>query len=429
MIGCLFAFIGACTSSSSSDDGINYIGGASGATSAAGTTGAGGTAGSTNSVSTAGNGGAAGTVATGAGGVKQQAGVSGAAGKKAGAAGKAGKAGTSGNVGGAGGTPVNTAPDGPVALPDGSPGIAFDDIKWGPNLRRVIVPAGRSGNVDLIDPDTNAVTALSGLSATATYSASAFGTKYGSTSATEVGNYIAAVDQTTAKLHILDPKTKTSVKSLTLVDGAPDYIFYVEPTRELYLTQPGPGIAVYSLSTEDPPTPTKVTNIAVTGGPESLAVDAKRNRAYTNAYTGTTYAIDLKSRAIVGTWSNGCSVSLGVHLDEARGFLFIGCIDGKVVVLDAANNGTKLSELSTGGGLDMVAFSSQLNHLYAPDNTANKLAIVAVSSKGILSLLGNISLSARPGNVVADDRGHVWVCDPDHGQVLRITDTYSKTTQ
>ena len=51
-----------------------------------------------------------------------------------------------------------------IDLPDGAPGIGFDDLRYSARLHRVLVPAGRSGRVDLIDPDTLAVTPLGAFS-------------------------------------------------------------------------------------------------------------------------------------------------------------------------------------------------------------------------------------------------------------------------
>jgi hypothetical protein len=50
-----------------------------------------------------------------------------------------------------------------VPLPDGRPGIGFDDLRfsmvWG-----VLAPAGRTGNLALIDVQTRAVTTIAGFS-------------------------------------------------------------------------------------------------------------------------------------------------------------------------------------------------------------------------------------------------------------------------
>jgi hypothetical protein len=51
------------------------------------------------------------------------------------------------------GSPDGTA----VTLPDAGPGIGFDDLQYSPTLHRVLVPGGRSGKLDLIDPDSLAV--------------------------------------------------------------------------------------------------------------------------------------------------------------------------------------------------------------------------------------------------------------------------------
>src|SRR5215217_6700250 len=37
----------------------------------------------------------------------------------------------------------------PVPLPGGGGGIGFDDLNFSPGLHRLLVPAGRSGNLDL----------------------------------------------------------------------------------------------------------------------------------------------------------------------------------------------------------------------------------------------------------------------------------------
>src|ERR1700737_3568631 len=52
----------------------------------------------------------------------------------------------------------------PVPIPGGEGGIGFDDLVFSSRLHRLIVPGGRTGNLDLIDPATREVTAISGFS-------------------------------------------------------------------------------------------------------------------------------------------------------------------------------------------------------------------------------------------------------------------------
>ena len=59
-------------------------------------------------------------------------------------------------------TVVVAAPVGPqadtIAIPDGARGIGYDDIQYAPGAKRILVPAGRTGRLVLIDPATRAFT-------------------------------------------------------------------------------------------------------------------------------------------------------------------------------------------------------------------------------------------------------------------------------
>ncbi len=325
-------------------------------------------------------------------------------------------------------------PDGPVELPRGAPGIEFDDIQFGASLGKVIVPAGRTGSVDLIDQDSSTVTELTGLSASDSYTvvpatvALRVGTRYGSTSATEAGRYVVALDATAQTLNVLDPATAQLVASAPL-GGPSDYVHYVASAREIWVTNPyTANLDVYSLPESDPPTPSKVGSFPIPGGPESLVIDETRHRAYTNAFVGgQTFAVDLASHAVVETWTNGCGLALGVSLDEPRGFAFVACGEsGDVVSLDVAHGGATVGRQRGGDANNILAYSSRLEHLYSASGNTSELSIMAVSPSGELSILGTVPTADRAFSVAADDRGHAWVIDPDHGQVLRITDPFPK---
>ena len=58
----------------------------------------------------------------------------------------------------------------------------------------------------------------------------------------------------------------------------------------------------------------------------------------------------------VGQWLKG---SRGIALDEKRGFLFAGCNEGKLSVLDL-NSGRRLGEASSGSGIDVIAYNQRL---------------------------------------------------------------------
>ena len=164
--------------------------------------------------------------------------------------------------------------------------------------------------------------------------------------------------------------------------------------------------------------------IVVKGGPESLVIDPQRQRAYTHLWDGVTVAIDLKNRTSVAQWPNGCGGSRGIALDSAHGWLFAGCAEGKAVVLDVDHDGRQLASLAVGAGVDVIDYNPTLAHLYLPGSTSASMAIAGVSATGALSLLGTATTAAGAHCVAADNQHHAWVCDPNHGQLLRITDPF-----
>ena len=312
------------------------------------------------------------------------------------------------------------ATSGEIALPEGKPGIGFDDLRFSPELGRVLVPAARSGRVDLITPGSNAVTTIGGFSAATTFVG---GHDFGVTSADPGAGVLFATDRTTGLLAVIDPASQKILGSVKLGAG-PDYVRWVAPTHEVWVSEPDADrIEVFTVPSGPDPIPLHAATIPVPGGPESLVIDVTRGRAYTHLWKGATKAIDLKTRSVVATWSNGCTGSRGIDLDEKRGFLFAGCSEGKAVVLDLAT-GAILSSLSNGAGVDVIAYSAVLGHFYLPGATSKTMAILGVSAKGQLSLLGTVPTAAGAHCATADTSGNVYVCAPNSGTILMYHDDH-----
>jgi hypothetical protein len=310
----------------------------------------------------------------------------------------------------------------PIVLPGGEGGIGFDDLTFAPGLHRLLVPAGRSGNLDLIDPATRKVVPIAGFSAQGTF---AHGHGEGTTSADAGRGLIFAIDRTALKLVVIDPAAKNAVVGKADLASSPDYVRWVEPRGELWVTEPDRDrIEIFTLPASGPPVPAHKEFLAVPGGPESLVVDAAHGRAFTHLWKSTTLAIDLETRAVVGRWPNGCTDSRGIALDAGRGFLFAGCAEGKAVVLDVNRKGAVLSTLSAGAGVDIIAYNPGLSHLYLPGGKSETMAILGVSKAGKLSLLSTVKTARGAHCAAADDRRQVWVCDPDHGRLLLIGDPH-----
>jgi hypothetical protein len=318
----------------------------------------------------------------------------------------------SGSPDGGSSTGGSASPDGQANLSSNGASIAFDDIRFSTELRRIVSPAG---TVDLIDPDTIAITALDGFG----YAASV----------DEGGGLIFAVDRSTKKLEVADPTTKMVVAS-TSVAVAPDYVRYVPPTHEVWVTEPGAEqIEVFTLPTSGTPTPSHAAFIATKGGPEGLTIDITRQRAYVHLFSAAIVAIDINRRTIGTPWPTACSQSHGIPVfDDQRGFLFAGCAEtAKVTVLDLNNNGKQLDTHTLGPGETILGYSQALHHFYLRGDGAQPVAILGVSSSGALSVLDTVTAETDGHCVAADDRNHFWVCDAAHGRLLRFADSYPAT--
>ena len=309
-----------------------------------------------------------------------------------------------------------------VNLPGGSPGIGFDDLRYSARLGVVLIPAGRAGALDLIDPASRRVTSIGGFSATARYSG---GHDDGVTSVDDTGRWLLATDRTSRRLEVIDPDRRAIVTGAAL-GGHPDYVRWVAPTREAWVTEPDEEqIEIFSLAADG--APTRAGSIAIPGGPESLVIDPVRRRAYTHLWKGVTVAVDLSARAVVATWPNGCDSSRGIALDAERGFLFAACRDGTVVLLDAGRDGRRLASVRPVDGSDVIDYVPALHHLYIVGAVSASVAIVGVTRAGRVAVLGTAEAARGSHCVVGDGRGGLYVCDPDRGRILVRSDRFAAT--
>jgi DNA-binding beta-propeller fold protein YncE len=279
----------------------------------------------------------------------------------------------------------------------------------------------------VFDSTSLAKSPLCGLSASGSYSG---GHGDGVTSADVGAGRLFAVDRTSQSVKVVDLKSSSSgppARSFPL-SGQPDYVRWIENKREVWVTEPDQEqIEVFALS--DAGTLTRTDAIAVKGGPESLVIDPSRGRAYSHLWSGATVAIDLGTHAIAEQFSNGCKGSRGIALDPKKGFLFVGCSEGKAVVLDLDHPGKVLATAATASGVDIIAANLELNHLYVPAASDGSVAVLGVRGNGTLTRLG--SLPAAPGAhcVASDDHSRVWVCSPEAGALLVFDDPFPRTSE
>jgi len=307
-----------------------------------------------------------------------------------------------------------------LLLPGGKGGIGFDDLGFSPTLRRIMVPAGRTGNLDLIDPTSRQITSIGGFAVT---SAFAGGHGEGITSVDEGKGYLLVTDRTAKRLYIIDPRRHRALTSAPLA-ASPDYVRFVAPTDEIWVTEPrARRIEIFSLRAGTVPKPVHAGFIAVRSGPESLVIDRRGGRAFTNSWQGTTMAIGLKQRAITARWSNGCQGARGLALDSVRNLLFTGCAEGKLTVFDL-HDGKLRGSVSSGNGVDIIAYNSQLRHVYVPGADSATMTIVGISPAGKPSVLATVKTASGAHCVISDDADEIYVCAPAAGSLLIYQDSF-----
>lgn len=308
-----------------------------------------------------------------------------------------------------------------IEMPGGGSGIGFDDLRFSDELRKLIVPAGRTGRVDVVDPGTGAIESVDGFSRAASRGR---GHEEGTTSADAGQGHLFAIDRSDQTLSAVELGARRIVARVKL-GGGPDYVRWVGGAQEVWVTEPGRKvIETFRFEGGSSPRLTKTGSITVPGGPESLVVDAVGRRAYTNTFRDETVAIDVGSHAIAARWPNHCHGARGIALDASRGLLFVGCDEGKAVSLDVAHGGRAIGEAKAGEGVDVIAYSPTLGHLYVPAAESADLTVIGVGSRGELRALGAIATAPEAHCAAADDRGNVYVCDPDGGRLLVFSDPY-----
>jgi DNA-binding beta-propeller fold protein YncE len=275
----------------------------------------------------------------------------------------------------------------------------------------------------MIDPSSFAMTFVEGFSSS---KENKKGQKVGISSANEGEGFLFAADHGTHKLDAVNIKTGMIAVSAPLA-GDSDFVRYIDSNHEVWVTEMDEAkrqIEVFTFTAGDKPVLSHALDIPVADGPESLTIDHFRKRAYTNLGKQAA-AINVKTHAVIAEWPNGCEKPRGTAVDEQRGFLFVGCGEGKAVVLDLNQNGKEVGRLATGAGADLIDYNSGLSHLYITGSKSATLSVLGVSPKGELSLLGTGQAAERSHCVAGDDRNNIWVCDPKHGQLLWYKDTFS----
>lgn len=307
----------------------------------------------------------------------------------------------------------------PLSLPGGAAGIGFDDMRFSPTLAQLLIPAGRTGSLDLVDPSSEELTAIPGFPTAASYTGDA---TFGVTSADEGDDTIFATDRTTRTLTRIDPKAKAVTATFALA-ATPGYVRYVALTHEVWVTEPSARqIEIVSLAGADGGVGLSAAATLAVDGAESLELDPAAGLAFTGASTST-IAIDVSKRAIIATWPNGCKSSRGLAVDPGHGWVLAACNEGRLVVL-SEHTGAMLGAVTTGGGVDRIAYDAKRTRAYVPSPASASLAVVALTATGVPKVLGSVQATPDAHCVVTPGAGEIFVCVPSKGQIAYLFDPF-----
>jgi DNA-binding beta-propeller fold protein YncE len=148
-----------------------------------------------------------------------------------------------------------------------------------------------------------------------------------------------------------------------------DSIGYDLSRKYLYVDNGGGDVhQTYSMFTAiDTNSNTKLADITIDGETlEAMALDTYRPRIYINDKAkNSVVVVDRFKNRIVTTWPiTLAKVNVTMALDEQRQRLFVGCRDGKLVVLDT-NTGSELQSLPITPGVDDTIYDPATKRIYA----------------------------------------------------------------
>lgn len=304
-----------------------------------------------------------------------------------------------------------------IQLPGGKHGIGFDSIRYIPSLNVVAVPAAGTGDLDLINPKTDAVSVINNV-ARGTHSP--HGEDRGDTSVAYGDGYLFTNDHGRSGVTIINASTRKVVGRHRL-QGDADFVRYLPSRHEVWTTElHRHQIEILKFSRKPSPSLHHVADISIPGGPEGLVFDLKHNVAYTNLRSSATVAVSLSQRQVRAVWPDSCAKSRGIVLHGH--YLYVACRGGRIVTLNT-RDGEKVSQATVlGQGVDLIGYNPHLKHLYAPSATHRSLTVYKSRSRGRLKRIDVYHTASQATCVTSNGQSKVFVCDPKKGQILVYRD-------
>ena len=164
-------------------------------------------------------------------------------------------------------------------------------------------------------------------------------------------------------------------------------------------------------------TDTKVSDIKLSGHPESFQLEKNGERIFVNVPdSGAVEVVDREKGAVVATWPiKGASENFPMALDEADHRLFVGTRSpARLLVLDT-ETGKIVADLDSGGDADDIFYDAKAKRIYVSGG-AGAIRVFTQKDANQYEVLGEVSTAegARTSLFVSESR-RLYLAVPDYG--------------
>ena len=292
-----------------------------------------------------------------------------------------------------------------LPLPGGPAAILMDYIAFDPATRSVWAPAGNTGAVDVVDTANDTIRRIPDLP-TAEMGSGERKRRVGPSSVTIGEGWAYVGNRADSSVCAFHPQTLARGACHRL-DSMPDGIAYVAATKEVWVTTPrDKSIRILDADKLD-----EKGKLAFAGNPEGFAVDAKRERFYTNLEDkDQTLAISVRTRKTVALWKPACGEDgpHGLRVDPEAGQLFVAC-SARAEMLDITWDGRVLASIDTGDGVDDLDYDPATHLLYVGAAKAGQLTIARADAHGNLTPVATVKTPVGARNPAVTDKGVVYL--------------------
>jgi hypothetical protein len=307
-----------------------------------------------------------------------------------------------------------------IVLPDlpEKGGASLDFIAYDAPHKRVWVPAGNTGEVDIIDVVTGTVVSVKGFP-TATVERDGVPHVVGPSSVSVgiAGAFIGNRADSSVCFVGGEPLAK---EACLVLDSPPDSVTWVASQGEVWVTTPRDN----SIRILDafPDRLVEKEKIALPGKPEGAFSDEERGVLYTSLEDkDLTLVINVQSRHITRTWEPGCGEEgpRGLAMDRVLGVLFVACTT-QVVAIDA-HDGSNLVTFPVGAGIDGIDYFEPRHELFVPAGKEGKLAVVRFDPPDKMALEESVPTVVGARTAVVTEKAVAYLIDPAEGKILVVT--------